>query len=356
MYSPFRHVGSILWKRNPIHLTFFVTSRCNMRCSYCFYLSERRDIHYPELSLDEIEMVSSSMKNLLWLAFSGGEIFLRDDLVDMTRIFYERNKPSIILLSTNGILTDTIEKALKSILKHCRKSTIVVKLSLDGPEELNDIIRGKGSFKKVIETYNRLKGFVREYPNLELGINTVFCKYNQDRMEETIDLVSNLTDIKTHTISLVRGRVLNEGLKDIDIEKYHKTIIRMEQDIRRGDAKIYRFRGARLKTAQDIIQRRYIYRTLVKKRQLLPCYAGRLNIVLTEDGEIYPCESFQKRLGNVRDYEYDIKDLLNSTHSKEIISSIKKRVCYCTHECYFMTNTLFNPRMLPALLWEYVRL
>jgi hypothetical protein len=35
---------------------------------------------------------------LLWLAFSGGEIFLLDDLVDIAKTFYGNNTPAIILL------------------------------------------------------------------------------------------------------------------------------------------------------------------------------------------------------------------------------------------------------------------
>src|SRR3990172_6521916 len=38
MYSWLRHAGSILWKRQPIQLTFFVTRKCNARCPFCFYL------------------------------------------------------------------------------------------------------------------------------------------------------------------------------------------------------------------------------------------------------------------------------------------------------------------------------
>ncbi len=356
MYSPFRHTGSILWKNKPIHLTFFVTGRCNLRCSYCFYLSKEKNDTSPELSIDEIERLSSSMKKLLWLAFSGGEIFLRDDIVEITVAFYERNRPSIILFSTNGLLTDIIEKRTESILKYCKRSTVVVKLSLDGLEELNDKIRGKGCFKKTIETYNRLRRFIEEYPNFELGINTVFCKENQNNMNELIEFVRSLDDIKTHTVSLIRGRVLNGSLKDVDIKKYLDTITGMESDLRKGKAGIYRFRGARLKSAQDILQRRYIYNTFNMKRQLIPCYAGRLNIVLTETGDLYPCELFQMKFGNVREYGYDIKRILNTAHSRDIIASIKNNGCYCTHECYFMTNILFNPRMYPSLIKEYLRL
>ncbi len=154
-YSPFRHIGSIFLKRNPIHLTLFLTRRCNAACPFCFYLSEKNlsDKAIPELSLDEIRQISQSMGRLLWLAFSGGEIFLRDDIVEITKVFYERNKPAIILFPTNGLLTDVILKKIELILKNSMKSTIVLKLSLDGTEDLHDEIRGrKGSFRRTMET------------------------------------------------------------------------------------------------------------------------------------------------------------------------------------------------------------
>ena len=158
-YSPFRHIGSVLWKRSPIQLTFFLTRRCNARCPFCFYLSDRdnSEENLSELSLDEIEKISSSIGRLLLLSFSGGEIFLRDDILEISRVFYERNKPAIILFPTNGLLTDVIREKIEAILKYCNKSTIVVKLSLEGLEYLHDSIRGvKGGFQKTMDTYEAL--------------------------------------------------------------------------------------------------------------------------------------------------------------------------------------------------------
>ena len=99
MYSPFRHINSIFWKKRPIHLTFFLTRRCNAKCPFCFYLKTDTNsvIQNTELSLDEIEKISGSMDLLLWLAFSGGEIYLREDLVEISRIFYRNNKPAVML-------------------------------------------------------------------------------------------------------------------------------------------------------------------------------------------------------------------------------------------------------------------
>ncbi len=353
-YSPFRHIGSVLWKKDPIQLTFFLTRRCNAGCSFCFYLSghNNRSETDPELSLDEIEKISASMGKLLWLAYSGGEIFLRDDIDEITRIFYEKNMPAIILFPTNGLLTEIIKDKIETILNLCRKSTIVVKLTLDGMEGRHDSIRGKGSFQETMRTYVALGELLDRYANFEMGINTVFCSANQDSMDEIIDFVNRLDKIKTHTVSLIRGN----GLKHIDIEKYRKTIDRMALNLQKKISGIYRFKGGRLKAAQDILQRRLIYETGTQKRKLISCYAGRLNLVLTEAGDLYTCESFNMKLGNVRDDGYDIKRVLKSKQARSMISSIQDKGCFCTHECYLMTNILFSPVMYPKLFKQYLLL
>jgi radical SAM protein with 4Fe4S-binding SPASM domain len=353
-YSPFKYLWNI-FKKRPIHLTLFLTNRCNAYCPFCFY-AEKGNPDTKELSIEEISKISSSLGDLLWLAFSGGEIFLRGDIVEITEIFYKKNHPSIILLPTNGIMTDVIYRKTEEILKNCPKSTIVIKLSVEGNESIHDSLRGKGNFKKVMETYDKLSPLLKKYKNFELGINTVFCRANQYHMEEIIDLVLDLKHIRTHTISLIRGRVPDESLKEVDIFQYLKTIDILAENLRRGKGAIYRFRGARFKAAQDILQRQFIYRTLKEKRQVIPCLAGRLNLVITEDGDVYPCETFSLKLGNLREYNHDLNSLIHSVEARAILESISAGECYCTHECYMMTNILFNPATYPRLLFEYIRL
>ena len=360
-FSPFRHLGSIVWKNRPIQFTFFLTRRCNAKCPFCFYISQQDETITPanELSLAEIEKISPHLGTLLWLAFSGGEIFLRSDLVEITKLFYRLNRPAIILLPTNGLLTDTIYRSVETILKACPESAIVVKLSLDGPEAVHDELRGvSGAYRKTLKTCEALGRLVVKYANFELGINTVFCRANQDSVDEVIDLVQKLPHIKTHTVSLIRGEVLRDDLKQVDLGKYKKIIARLEADLKKRVAAVYSFRGAKLKAAQDILQRRLIYEAAQNTKRTSPCFAGKLNLVLTETGDLYPCEDFaaHMKFGNVRESGYDLQRLLNSARGKNILAFIARRGCHCTHECYFMTNILFNPRWYPALLKEYLQL
>ncbi len=360
MYSPARYIGQIFRKSRPIHLTFFLTRRCNAHCPFCFYLRGARrseDCAGAELTLSEIEKISRSIGSLLWLAFSGGEIYLRDDLVEISSVFYNNNKPAIMLYPTNGLLPDVIVSRTEQILKSCKKSVIAVKLSLDGLDGAHDALRNTlGSFEKTMQTYRLLGELVDAYPNFELGVNTVFCSGNQHAMDGIIDFVKELKHIKTHTISLVRGDLLNGRYKDVDLELYNRAICRLERDLKSGCSSRYRFRGSRIKAAQDIVQRRLIQRTLHEQKRLISCYAGRLNLVITECGDVFPCEILSETFGNVRVFDGDIKKLLSTAKAGELIRSITGRKCYCTHECYFLTNILFNPALYPAVAREYLAL
>ena len=73
-------------------------------------------------------------------------------------------------------------------------------------------------------------------------------------------------------------------------------------------------------------------------------------------GELYPCEEFSLRLGNVRDHDFDVRATARSARARAVLASIDRGECWCTHECYMMTNILFSLRSYPALLAEYLRL
>ena len=362
MSSLIRHAGSILWKRRPVHLTFFLTRKCNAHCPFCFYLKspDNPKTVAPELSLDEIERISRSLGRLLWLAFSGGEVYLRKDLVEISKVFYDQNRPAVMLFPSNGMLPDLIRDRTERIAAYCRNSVVVVKLSLDGVGTEHDRLRNtRDNFDKTMQTYALLKDLLDVYPNFELGFNTVLTAQNQDKAEEIIDFVSELDERTTHTISMVRGNLLDNGYKQVDSDNYHRAAEMLASRLRERNSGIHRFWGARLKTAQDVLQRRFIHQTLTGQDRSLSCYAGKLNLVLTESGEVYPCEILPQSLGNVRDHDYDIMQVTRTEKALDVLRSISDSNPHCracTHECNYITSILFNPTMYPALMMEYLRL
>jgi len=355
-HSPLRHAGALLWKRRPLHLTFFVTRRCDARCDFCFSRG-RTAAAGPELSAAEIARLAPSVGPLLWLSYSGGEPTLREDLPEITGIFARHCRPVIVLLSTNGLDPQRTANAAAGLLEAAPRSTIVVKLSLDGPPELHDRLRGvPGAHTRVLESLGLLRELAAREPRLEIGINTVMCAANQGTTAEVFAEVSHLDGVNTHTLSLVRGTIPDPALGAVDPARYLAAAEALARALQQGSQPRYRFLGARLKAAQDVLQRRIIAETLRRQGRVIPCHAGRLNLVLDERGELSPCEDFSLRLGNVRDHDFDVRATTRSLQARAVLASIKRGECWCTHECYMMTNILFSLRCYPALLAEYLRL
>ncbi|HEY6004637.1 MAG TPA: radical SAM protein [Anaeromyxobacter sp.] len=356
MHSPLGHARSLFLKR-PVHLTFFVTRRCNAGCGFCFY-AQARDAEgaEPELALDEIRRVAASMGPLLWVLFSGGEPFLREDLVEIGGAFHDANRACFLTYPTNGLLPDLVVERTEQILRRCEGSVVVVKLSLDGVGERHDALRGvPGAFARVMETYRGLSRLAVRYPRLELGVNTVFGPETARHVEELVGFVHGLEGIRAHTLTLLR-RPDGGPSPEVDLRAYRRASLLLESRWRSRRQRFHRFAGARLKAAQDRLQRRLIHRTLVERRRVIPCFAGRLGLVLTEAGRLHPCESrWDRSFGNVREAGHDVARLLRSERGRAVVDEIARGSCHCSHECNFLTNILFNPALHPALLRECVR-
>ena len=135
----------LLGSRIPLFVGWQLTARCNLRCSYCNIWENP-----GELSTDEILKGIDQLRDLgtAIIAFTGGEPLLRDDIPEILERTYRRGILS--RLHTNGYY-------LPKIVKHLHKLHAVV-LSLDGPREVHDAIRGKGSYDRVVEAAELAKG------------------------------------------------------------------------------------------------------------------------------------------------------------------------------------------------------
>jgi len=113
-------VAKILQK--PYKINFAITSGCNSRCQTCNVWRKFRknpEVVKNDLSLKEIEKIFKTLpKNIIWLSLSGGEPFLRDDLVLICKKAIE-NIPDLCLISipSNGLLEKNIVEKTKQILK-----------------------------------------------------------------------------------------------------------------------------------------------------------------------------------------------------------------------------------------------
>ena len=330
---------NIYRERLPVYVIFYVTSRCNYRCRMCFYWKEIENPNKDELNLEEIEKISKNFGKLLQLSLTGGEPFLRDDLPEICKIFIGNNRPNYITIPTNASMPERIREVTEKIISQNPNTFFRIPLSLDGLREEHNAIRGNSeAFDNVLKTYKELDVLRKKFANLTLDINAAYSSFNQEKIDDTIDFVENNLDVDNLSITLARGNVKNGRVKDVSLENYERVIKRLMSLNRQRES---RSLSSIIRTSVELTWET-IRRTLRHKRMVIPCLAGKRLIIISEKGDVFPCEILNTKMGNLREAGYDIRKIIHSAAAKRILSEIKNKKCYCTFECAIITSLIFN--------------
>jgi len=208
-----------------------------------------------------------------------------------------------------------------------------------------------------MRTHARLAALARRHQRLELGVNTLYCSRNERQLDGIIDHVLGLDGIRSHTLTMVRGPQSPAGWGDVDLEGYRRATARLDELWGPRRDRRHRFAGSALKAAQDRVQHRLVHDTLLLRRRLVPCAAGRRSIVLSERGELHACEGRRpESLGNVRAAGLDVGAVLRSPRALRVLEDVDRGRCHCSHECNLLVDLLVNPMMHPRLIREWARL
>jgi radical SAM protein with 4Fe4S-binding SPASM domain len=342
----------------PVYLTFFVTTLCNLTCDHCFYWHEL-NTNKEDLSVDELERITQTMDPLLFLIIGGGEPFLRGDLADVMEVFHRNARTQYSIITTNGTETSRIEHVTQEILDRCPELNLHVSVSLDDFPEYHDESRGRqGVFVKAARTLEQLKKISSKYPQFNVGVTMVISALNQVRARKFYEHVKRELDPDIISPQLIRGRSREASSLDVDHTVYQQIVEAVEQDFVRYELRgFHNFLFPRLSKAYRITRNEQILTTTRQNRYLSPCYSGALSAVMYSDGEVYPCEILEdERIGNIREFQYDFRAMWTSERAQKLRQWIGESKCFCTHECAWTTNILFNPTYFPRLLAKALRL
>jgi radical SAM protein with 4Fe4S-binding SPASM domain len=273
-------------------LQWHLTERCNLRCTHCYQSGSGS----AELSYDEIASVVEEVGEMIagWsesyaMDFSpsfnvtGGEPFLRTDLFDILSAI--GSKGFGIYLLTNGTLI-TSEKAKRlSALK-----IKGVQVSIEGPEEIHDAIRGAGSFRRSIEGVKVLLG-----AGLTVTLNATLSEINADGFADIIGLASSLGVQRLGFSRLVpsgRGReLIHRSLSSDAVGHLYERIFSAKPD------------GLEIVTGDPVASQMSCAPDSSAARSVIPtggCAAGISGLTLLADGTITPCRRMPVPIGNVR--------------------------------------------------------
>jgi radical SAM protein with 4Fe4S-binding SPASM domain len=163
----------------PDRVMFEPTQRCNLRCRMCY--QDRRAITASgELTFDQVAAFYDRNPYLRKVTFIGGEIFVR---ADMLRMIDHLNRSRDIVLCTNGTL---VSQAQAEALARLR-SVYTVCISLDGPREVHDSIRGiQGSYERATRAIRMIASV------LPVTVNMVIQNENLPHVSEVVDACARM--------------------------------------------------------------------------------------------------------------------------------------------------------------------
>lgn len=323
----------------PFSIVVSVSYRCNSKCQTCDVWRKPND----DMTLEEWDKTFANIgRGPLYFTFTGGEPFMRKDTVEMALSAYRHCRPSVITIPTNGILTKQIIDQVDRLCAGAPHTKIGINLSLDEVGERHDEIRMvPGNWKKAMKTWGELKALQKQRENLVLTNHTVISNYNIDRFFEIyaglefLEPDSYITEIAEERVELdtigweITPLAEKYGpIADFLTEKSQSRSVR-------GLAKVTQaFRSEYYQLAK---------RTLYEQRQVIPCYAGWASCQIAPNGDLWSCCIRAEGVGNLRDNNYDLRQIWRGAAMANLRRSIYQGECHCPMANASYANMLLHP-------------
>ncbi len=306
----------------PVDAVIAVTYRCDSRCNMCniWKLPPGR-----EMGPEEYKRVPASLNDV---NLTGGEPFLREDIVEIAGTIYDRCRAPRIVISTNGFQHRRIVHAAPALMKIGRRVGIAV--SLDGIGEMHDKIRGiEGGFDKVIETLKQLG---------KLGYKNVRVAFTAQR--ENVKHLGAVYDLsRQFGFQFTTSVAQNSDFYFSTDENQKVEPGKLRDEMR------YVMRKELLSTSPKRWLRSYFYSGVLQYNDMgsrvLGCRAGRDSFFLDPEGNLFPCLTLEKKMGNILEHSFD--DIWNG----ETAGRARKAVDVCSMPCWMICTARTSMKRRP---------
>ena len=352
----------------PMTISILVTNRCNLRCKHCFNnkTEKTEDISKEELNLDDYEKLSKSLGFIASGLFCGGEPFIKKDLYKIINLFKNNCNMQYSSTTTNGTLTKSILEQTEKIVRDDKRKRFVLNFSLDGFEKEHDLTRGKGVYKKCINTIKEVNKLKKKYSNLQTGIVTTMTTINEEVVSDFFEYISQ--EVQPNVISLLKVRQSprdGEWLKDIKIENYRKAKEKLNTLFKEGkNGNVNSPVGYYPLAFYDIIEE-----SMKSSNREFYCYGGIHGAYIDYNGLVNACEILGDPecsntplvMGNLKDFDMDFDKLWNSEQAQKVRMCVNRHVCCrnCTHETegilpsiYFEPNSIIYKERMNRVVRE----
>ena len=135
-------------------------------------------------------------------------------------------------------------------------------------------------------------------------------------MLDTVSYLHNNFNFDNLSVTYARGKIPDEKLKSKSKDKYIEINNFLESINRKKENR----RFSSLIRGINALSRDHIIKVGFEDEFVSQCVASKKIAVVSEEGDVYPCEILSDKIGNLRDYNYNIKEILKSKKTQKLKS------------------------------------
>lgn len=268
----------------PTKVQFSPTENCNLDCIHCYRRDNKDSLISEDMKMEilqcEAVKVAISHVSEAWIV-SGGEPLLYKHFFDIVNYLKKENVDEINSITNATVISDNIAESL--VLSGITN----LKISIDGAkEETVDFIRGKNTYKKIIEGIKRINYYkkIHKKKKPNLIFNFVVMRINYKELYHLVHLSKNLQ------IGIIEAHKCQNINSDID---------KLNMDNKEDEYKCEMKRAKEYAGKMNIIIKDYdaLCENYQEDKR---CKEPWEFFFITQNGDVYPCcHLWGRPFGNV---------------------------------------------------------
>ncbi len=310
----------------PYKLTFSITYWCQSRCLTCSIWEIKPR---GELTLDEIREFAKKNNHFKWIEITGGEPFMRGDILEIVRAFKENCKDLFLLtMPTNSLCNHEMEVGKIEEMLKMGIPMITITLSLDGYRELHDKIRGiPGNFDKVMDMARRLHALQERYKGLAFVFGYTMSKFNAGQLNKTVEEVQK-------ELPWARFKDFHVNVGQVSDIYYSNTKLEFtaeREQLAKEIDEIVKNRPLELDSlpifSKSLVESAFLRKLVTYiKEDKVPMKSRSLDASLFMDsyGNVYPSIMWGRRIGNIKESQYSLDPIWHNAEAEAVRQLIKE--------------------------------
>lgn len=324
-------------KTKPAVCCVAITKGCMFQCKMCYLWKENKP-QKDHLDVDIIcwkrfiESLSIFAGKTPRINFVGGESLTSDAALPLIK--YASALGCETSLSSNAYLID--EDMSKNIASSGLNEIILSLDSID--QETHDSLRGvKGSFQRIIRAIDYL---AKNAENVRININTVITQMN---LEGIVDLAHwCIRDSRIESVNFLAVTQPFDTKQDDNWYRNNKFNFLWPKESEKLDSIIdvlIKLKEENMRKVVNLVSQFRVYKSYYRnphdyfKQTGCDIYKRVLNV--SSNGQISMCLDMEA-IGNIKQDDFDIRKLWNSSLAAEVRNKIKS----CGKNCHFRVNCL----------------